>query len=247
MWHGVFGFEARHDAALSPSHLWLAVAFTIAAVGLLRAGIWHLREQRQRGAHLGVGFALSAVLLVSHWYISYGSPLLADYATGGMAVRDRDGFVGVAWTNMTADIAATNGILLFVLLSTLFVLFAMRTLRLGTGAIALMLLAEVLIIVPATNQWLIVPSIVAMALVAELLWLRVRHGAFGGPESWLAYLVIGAVVPLVQTSLHLLALGALGGGVIWTPHLVAGVPIAAAILATAATLLAPPAFLRSPN
>jgi hypothetical protein len=36
--------------------------------------------------------------------------------------------------------------------------------------------------------------------------------------------------------------------VIWTPHLVAGVPIAAAILgATAATLLAPPAFLRSPS
>jgi hypothetical protein len=245
VWHGLVGFEARHDAALSPSHLWLAVAFSIAGFGVLRAAIWHLRERHLRGAHLGAGLALSALLLVSHWYISYASPLLTDFPTGGLAVRARDGFTGLAWTNMTADIGATTGMFLFTLLNVLFVVFATYHLRLGPGAVGLMLLAESVIIVPATNQWLILPAIALSALVAEAVWWSTRNGALGGPSSSLGYALLGALVPFVQVSVHLLLLGTLGGGLTWTPHLWAGTPVAASILGlTAALLMAPPRAFR---
>jgi len=245
IWHGAFGFEVRHDAALSPSHLWLALAFTICSVGLLRAAVLQMRERGSRNAHFGSALVLSSMILLGNWYISYGSPLITDFATGGAAVRDRDGYAGIAWTNWTADIGATNGIFLFNLVVVLFVVFALRHLRLETGAISVMLLTHALIIAPATNQWLILPSIVCAALAAEYVWWSMRKGRFSGVDGTTGYWLIGALLPLVQVSVYLVALAAFGGGLTWTPHLAVGVPVAATIYGLmAAALLAPPAFLR---
>src|SRR5262245_52377145 len=37
VWHSLFGFEARQEAVLAPSHLWLGVGFMVCAFGLLQA------------------------------------------------------------------------------------------------------------------------------------------------------------------------------------------------------------------
>jgi len=244
-WHSTVGFEARHDAVLAPSHLLLAIALTTFCFGVFRAAVWHANREPSRMAHLQVGFALGALLWMSHWYVGYASPLATDFATGGAAVRATEGFSGVAWTNMTAEISGTTGIFLYTLLAVLFIVLAMRHLRVGTGAVAVLLLDMAIIVVPATNQWLFLPCAVIAAVLAEALWRRIRKGGFGGPDQWLGYAVIGALVPTVQIAVYLATVGIFGGGVIWTPHLWAGVPLAAGICGlTAALLLAPPRFVR---
>ena len=53
-------------------------------------------------------------------------------------------------------------------------------------------------------------------------------------------------MPAAQFVLYFIVMAVAGGGVIWTPHLWAGVPVAAAITGLAATMLAvPPRFLRA--
>jgi hypothetical protein len=247
VWHDLVGFEARHDAALAPSHVWLAIAFTLASFGTLIAAIHQGRDvpaSAARVADLRIALALGACLMLFNWYVSYGSPLATDFATGGTAVRELPGYADLAWTNVAADIGATNGLLLFNVIMMLVVLFALRSLRLGTGAIAIMLAGEALIVVPATNQWLALPSMIGAALATETLWWWVRRGALGGPYSTLAYCVIAGALGLVQVTLYLLVLGIFGGGLIWKPHLWVGVPLAATTLGViVALLVAPPAML----
>ena len=245
IWHTLFGFEARHDAALSPSHLWLAAAFTITAFGLLQAAVRQARIGADRLAPLGVAFVLESLLLVAHWSISYGQPMLTDFADGGAAVRNLPGYAGLAWTNVAAQVAGTTGLLLYSALLVAIVTFGLYRLRLGTGAISVMIIGEAAVIVPAGDQWSFLPSAVLGALVGELLWSSARRGAWGGPDAALPYAILAATIPLVQLTTYLLVLNVFGGGVIWSAHLFAGVPVAAAIIdVVVAMLIAPPEFLR---
>jgi hypothetical protein len=246
IWHTLFGFEASHDAAMSPSHLWLAAAFTVSAFGLLQAAIRHARRGGDWLTHLQVAFVLQTLLLVAHWSISYGQPMLTDYADGGAAVRNLPAYAGLAWTNVTAEVAGTTGLLLYSALVVAFMVFALYRLRLGSGAISVMIVGEAAIISPAGGQWLFLPCAVAGALVGEALWWRIRRGGLGGPEHALPYAVLGGVVPLVQLLVYLVTLSLFGAGLIWSVHLLGGVPVAAALIGViVALLIAPPEYLRS--
>jgi hypothetical protein len=184
------------------------------------------------------------LLRATSWYLIYVDPLTIDFATGGAVSRSLGGFSGIGWDASTARIAGTAGILLRSVVVSLFLVVALRHLRLPAGGITLMLLYDALLIAPATDQWLTIPAVVGAAAAGEAVWAWMQRGGLGGQDGEPACWVIGGLVPLVQTAL-MLTISGLTAGVVWTPHLLAGVPVAAGILgATVAVLAVPPAFLR---
>jgi hypothetical protein len=250
IWHSLVGFEARHEAVLAPSHLWLAIGYSLSAFGLLEAAVRQRAAAgigpRLRAIDLPVIVALAILLRMALWYATYGVPLGIDFASGGVIGSGASGYAGLAWTNEAAQIAGTLGILLNSLLLALFLTVALRWLRLPAGAIAIIMLYDALLITLATDMGRYLPAVVGAALIGEALWAWVRSGGLGGPEGEAGYWTIGAVVPAVQFALYFVVMAVAGGGIIWTPHLWAGVPVAAAIVGLTATMLAvPPRFLRA--
>ena len=177
------------------------------------------------------------------WYLTYASPLTADFATGGHSVQGLDGYAGIAWTNLAGHIAGATGILLEGALVSLVVVTAARHLRLPTGALGTMLVLYAFLIAASTDQWLALLAVAGAAIVAEMLWARIRRGWLGGREAATGYFVLGGAVPLVQSALYLALLGAFDGGLVWTPHLWVGVPIAAGVYGIAVTALTMPRAL----
>jgi hypothetical protein len=243
LWHSLIGFEANYDAVLSPSHTWLAAAYLILTFGLVKASaLWRTRQgplsARLRWADVPLLIGLGLLLRTLAWFLTYVSPLTADYATGGAKVGGLDGYAGIAWTNLAAHMAGATGIFIDGLLVSLVVVAAVRYLRIPTGGIVIILLTYASVVVPATEQWLAVPAMVVAGVVAEVI----AAGLKGEPAG---YWLLGLSIPLVQT-LTLFALqGVLGGGLVWAPHLWLGVPIVAGIYGAVAAMFAvPPAWLR---
>ena len=50
IWHSLVGFEARQEAVLAPSHLWLEVGFMVSAFGLLQAATLQRTRAGSAGA-----------------------------------------------------------------------------------------------------------------------------------------------------------------------------------------------------
>jgi hypothetical protein len=250
IWHGLFGFEANQAAVLSPAHLWLAVAFTVAAVGLLDAAAHRRASTADNGSALRLidvplVLSLGMLLRVTTWYATYADPLTIDFAAGGVTAGGLPGYVGIAWDGMTAQVAGTTGIFLRGVILALFLVGPLRLLRLPSGSIVLMMLYEALLIVLATDQWPALFSVAGAALAGEAVWGWMRKGGLGGLDGTTGYWVLGGIVPLVQTSLGLALTGAAGGTMVWSIHLWTGVPVTVGILGLSVAVLAvPPAFLR---
>jgi hypothetical protein len=237
-WHGLFGFEVRIEALLAPSHLWLNVAFTLATVGVLRLA---------RANPYLLALALGAVMRAVLWSTWYSDPLAVDYAAGGALSQHLSGYGSSAWGNSVAVVAGATGLILHSALLSLFLVLGLRHLRLPAGAIAITLLWNGLLTTFATDKFLYLPAVALAALVAELLWARVRAGALGGPDGRVGYWVIGAAVPFVQFAAYFLLMALAGGGIIWTTHLWVGAPFMAAFYGLAAAMLMlPPAWLTAP-
>ena len=265
LWHTAFGFEVGQEAVLSPAHLWLAVSFTLAALGLSEAAV-HWRATMGRPtktsaaaptvseatpklalltwADLPLVLSLGMLLRVMGWYGIYANPLTVDFASGGSTARTVYAFAGLAWDNGAAEIAGTAGIFLHSALLALFVVVPLRHLRLPGGSIAAIMLYDALLLVPATDQWLALPAVAGAALAGEIAWAWVRSGGLGGPDRESGYWLLGGLVPLVQAALMFAMLGRFGGGLAWSVHLWSGVPVAAGILGLGVAVLAvPPRFV----
>ncbi len=239
---------------LAPSHLWLVVSYMIAAFGLLQAGVQRRAEvgagvgaRWPRPVDLPVLLALGILLRITLWSLIYIDPFTADFAAGGATVGRLDGYAGIAWENPAAQIAGTAGIVLPGVLLALFLVVPLRRLRLPGGAIATVLLYEAALTVAATGLWLALPAVAGAALAGEALWARVRRGGLGGPAGETGYWALAGVVPLVQFALYFGLLAAFGGGLIWTPHLRAWVPVVAELFGLIAALLAIPPRSVSPG
>ena len=92
----------RRLIVLSPSHTWLAAAYLILTFGLVKASaLWRTRQgplsARLRWADVPLLIGLGLLLRTLAWFLTYVSPLTADYATGGAKVGGLDGYAGIAW------------------------------------------------------------------------------------------------------------------------------------------------------
>jgi hypothetical protein len=253
LWHTAFGFEVGQEAVLSPAHSWLALGFTVTAFGLLEVAARSRASAGTGGyllslADLPLVLGLAMIFNVSSWYFVYASPLTIDLAAGGAISARLPAYHGIAWTNAAAHIAGTTGILIHSVMTTLFVVASLRHFRLPVGSIVAMLLYAALLILSATDQWSMLPAVVASALVGEGIWLWMRRGGPGGTDGAAGYWIVGGAVPLVQCLVGFLMLDLAGADLIWTPHLLVGVPVAAGILGlTVSVLVVPPEFARLPD
>lgn len=251
VWHSLVGFEVNQEAVLAPSHLWLAISFIVSTYGLLRAAA----ERRAaagpttyqfRLVDLPLVLVVAVFMRVSLWFGSYGVPLSLDFMTGGAVAGQLPGYSGIVFNGAAGQIAGTMGILLHSVALSLFLVVPLRRLRLPGGAPLVIMLYEAVLIAGATDLWHYLPAVVGAALVSEALWIWIMRGGLGGPTNEAGYWLIGAIVPGVYFALYVVLAGAIGGGVIWTPHLWAGIPVTAAIVGLIAAVLAvPPRFVEA--
>jgi hypothetical protein len=250
IWHSLVGFEARQEAILAPSHLWLAIAFMVSAFGLLQAAALQRARAGSAGTRLRaidvpMVLMLAVFLRYTLWYSTYAAPLGIDFAAGGAIGGRLPGYAGIAWANEAAQIAGVMGILLHSLALALFLVVPLRWLRLPTGALAIIVLYDAALIALPTDMARYLPAALGAALVAEALWAWVRRGGLGGPDGEAGYWAIGATTPLVLFALYLALAAAIGGGLVWTAHLWVGVPVTAGIIGLVASVLGvPPRFIR---
>lgn len=245
MWHYAFGFEADLEALLSPTHLALLVARIVSNVGLLRAAL-HYRSPLPRTrivrvadvpAALTIGFVLGSM----HFAAYYTQPLVVDYAALQPVATGIHFVEGIDREQFTARIAGTAGVMLHSMLMALFLVGTLRRLRLPVGALTIILLYLGLTLVAIADMWRYLPALLLAAVVGELIWGSVQpddreHGA--RRRLWL----LGAAVPFTLTAAYFTTM-AVGGGILWTVHLWAGIPFVAALFGLAtAMLVVPPAF-----
>jgi hypothetical protein len=240
-WHSLFGFEVRLETLLAPSHLWLTMSFAVAMFGVLQVTLLaRTRGGASPSSNLAVMLALGLLLRVVLWDLWYSEPLSVDYASGGALSRHLVGFTGIAWGSPAADIAGVTGLVLHSVLLSLFLVAALRRLRLPGGAVAVAMLWNGLLTATVTDKLPYLAAVALAALVGEALWARVRAGRLGGPEGRVGYWLIGAGVPAVQFAGYFALMGAVVGGVIWTTHLWTGAPFLAGFYGLIAALLAAP-------
>jgi hypothetical protein len=179
------------------------------------------------------------------WSLFYSDPLAVDYASGGVAAGKLWGYQSVAWQGNLGEVAGVTGALLHAVLLALILIVPLRRLQLPGGAIAAIMLWDAFLTVWVTDQWLYLPAAGAAALVGEALWAWIWRGGAGGRGANPGYWLIAFLVPLVLFAGYFAMMERFGGGIIWTDHLVAGLPVMAGFYGLFVALLAvPPSFLK---
>jgi hypothetical protein len=251
-WHNRFGFEVGHEALVSPTHLVLIYSSGVGVIGLLWAALaWRSRAQAvATGAgNMAIALSLGLLLKVLLFAFLYSLPFSTDYASEGAIARNLFGFSGIgAWSDMTAQVAGTTGMILYGILVALFVTVPLRRLRLPAGAIATIVLWVAALMCVATPElWIYLPAALAAALVGETLWMLVRRGSFGGPDGRIGYWLIAFAVPATQLYAYFALMAAFGGGISWSTSLWTGAPLLAGVYGLVATVFAiPPRFAEAP-
>lgn len=245
-WHSAFGFEVDQEALVSPSHIVLICTAGLGYFGLVWAAIARRAQLTRRlSSDLTVAVALGMLLRHTFYALIYSQPFATDYASGGAVSGALFGFSGISdWRGMTAQVAGISGIVLYAVLVSLFVVVALRRLRLATGAITVMLLWNAAFnVVGVPEMWIYVPAVVVAALGGELVWTAMGRGTFGGRDARAGYWVIGAAVPGVMFVGYFAIMATLGGGIAWSTALWTGTPALAAVYGLIASVFAvPPRF-----
>ncbi len=92
------------------------------------------------------------------------------------------------WSDMTADVAGSTGIIVYSMLLSLFVVVPLRRLRLATGAVAVIVLwNEAFNLVGIPEMWIYLPAVMVSAAVVEALWSAMGRGALGGRDARIGY------------------------------------------------------------
>jgi hypothetical protein len=253
VWHTWFGFESNLEVFLSPAHIWLQVASTVSAFGLVQVAVERHRHTggvryRPRLADLPLLLSLCIFFRVMVWSLAYSQPLVVDYASGGAVVGHLPAFSDIAWRNTAAQVAGTTGMVLQGVWLALFLTVSLRVFQLPGGAIAAIMLWDALLVAAVTATWLYLPAVVGAALAGEALWAWLRHRRRGDAASLRGYWALGGLVPTVLSALYIALMGTAAGGLIWSPHLWSGLPVLAGLYGVVASVLAaPPRFLRPPT
>ena len=248
----MFGFEVRVETLLSPAHLWLVVAYSLTTLGLIHAAAVHRAERPAHGyrpslADVPLIVSLALLFRAVLWSLFYSDPLAVDYASGGFLAGKLWGYQGVAWQGNLGQVAGVTGALLHTVLLALILVVPLRRFRLPGGAIATIMLWDGLLTVWVTDLWLYLPAVAGAALAGEALWAWMWRGGVGGKSANPGYWLIAFVVPLALFAGYFALMGSFGGGIIWTAHLVAGLPVMAGFYGLFVALLAlPPSFLKYP-
>lgn len=225
LWHTLFGFEVGIEPLLSPSHLVLALAGILMAMGPLRA-TW-LRPTSSYNSRwkelLPALLALLAVFSVLTFFTTYAHPLV-EVRLVTHAANNSSKSYGVA------------GILLqtALLMGMLFVM--MRRWRLPVGSLTLLIAVNSALMTVFANDYYLIPTALIAGITADLLYWKLRPST----KNVEGLRIFAFCVPLVY---YLLYFGTLEitSGITWTIHLWLGAPIIAGVVGLFMSyIMAPP-------
>jgi hypothetical protein len=205
LWHEIFGIEVNIEAALSPTHLFLALGAVLVLSGPLRAA-WHRRGQASDWTALGPAmlsliFTLSVFTLLTQWahpFVSAG----AGPDTAGSPYRQMLGIT---------SIVLQSGLLMG------FVLLAVRRWTLPFGAVTLVFTISTVLISFMRDQYRFIPMAIVAGLVADVLIMELKPSA-ARPG---ALRLFAFAVPAVLIGLYFLAV-ARSEGIGWAIELWTG-------------------------
>jgi hypothetical protein len=224
-WHTLFGIEADAEALLSPPHLLLATGAGLMLSTPIRTA-WARDDVPQRWrTWLPPLLSLALVLALLGFFTSYAHPFSrAAAAAGERPVTHNE-------THGSVDLAMSAILLQTGVLSGALLLFVRRWgWQWPLGSLTLLLALTLSLLTVMFDRFLGVPSLpliiaavlAGMSADALLRLLRPSTGRFWAVRSF------AALAPATLYAFYLAAI-ALSGGVWWTPHLIFGAVVLAAI------------------
>jgi hypothetical protein len=208
LWHEIFGIEVNIEAALSPTHLLLAVGAVLMVSGPLRAA-WQRTGSAPGWSALGPAIlSLTFTLSVFTLLTQIASPFVNAWA--GQQT-------GAAWTANSVVVASTSlahplppdvgsffpealGIASVVLQTGLlmgFVLLALRRWTLPFGAVALVFTLDIVLLSFMKDQYRFIPVLFGLYFLA----LALTEGLGWAVELWTGSMVFAGVTGLVLSCL----------------------------------------------
>lgn len=216
LWHLAFGIELRIEAALSPTHLLLALGIALVVSGPFRAA-WRRTTTASSGgwlAQLPMLISLTLTLSLITLITQYAHPMVDPWAATG-------------YTSANPDLAQMLGVLGILLQTGILmgvILLAIRRWQLPVGALTLIFTLNVtLLSFMRDRYWFILVAVIA-GLVADALLVALRPSA-ARPG---ALHLFAFVVPVVYYLLYFLVL-ILTQGTRWSIHAWLGSTVMAGI------------------
>ncbi|GIV95519.1 MAG: hypothetical protein KatS3mg057_0176 [Herpetosiphonaceae bacterium] len=206
LWHLAFGIELGIDAALSPTHLWPAIAAALFVSGPLRAA-WHRPGAAPRFVELlpmllSMALTLSTMTLISQ----FAHPLVRTLAS------DNSGASG--------DLALAMGVVSVVLQAAVLmglVLLVIRRWALPPGSLALVFTVNATLLSFMRDTYVMILVGAFAGATADILIALLRP-SLARPQ---ALRLFAAAVPAIYYLLYFVALMATDG-ISWTVHAWAG-------------------------
>jgi hypothetical protein len=224
-WHSLFGIEADAEALLSPPHLLLATGAGLMLATPLRAAWAHDDAPQRWRTWLPPLLSLALLLVLLAFFTSYTHP----FARAAAAVGERP--VTHSETHASVDLAMSAILLQTgVLTGALLLLLRRWGTRWPPGTLTLLLgltLSPLTVIFDRFLGVAPLPLIVAATLAGLSADALLRLLRPSNDRLW-ALRSMAALIPATLYAFYLAAI-ALSGGIWWTPHLIFGAVVLAAI------------------
>jgi hypothetical protein len=213
-WHTVFGIEVSVEAAVSPSHMALAIGFGLIVAGPLRAAWSRAGAPRGAAGWLPALLSLTYLLSIFTSFTYYAHPAVDSWAALRPAGAVPSALYAPGVPVFFGQALGVAAILIQTAILMGLLLPALRRWRLPFGAVTLVLTLNIALMSVIRDQQRLIPAALAAGLIADLmiLWLR------PGPEKRPAFRVVAFAVPALFYALYFVSL-LVTGGIAWSVHL----------------------------
>jgi hypothetical protein len=229
IWHSVFGIEVSIEALLSPSHLLLLSGGLLMAIGPIVSTL--AREPMQKPTWSSMGPVVGTVAFITslmQFFIMYLSPF-----DNWVFTKDQDRYAfteGGRWFQETVTIRNVGHILVFTVFMVLPMLWLVRNVKLPRGSfvVAWFLPCVLQSLLDSFQSWLRLLGPLSAALLAEVLWPKLRARFTG--HAQIAALALLLATMSFMTWIGLFLSLRVNNTLAWQAELWFGVPTFAALL-----------------
>lgn len=218
IWHIVFGIEDGVEALISPTHLILAVGMMFIMTGPIRAIGHRLKvgDESATVAPFPLIFSTGVIVFLLTFMVQYsyffGQPWVLYYSPR---------------TGMEAQMGQVAGVAsIFITTSLLFgpLWLIMRRWTLPVGTFTFVLGLNGLLMGIMADELLIIPIAPIVGLIVDGLYARMKPGVSRPGQ----FRLFALTTPFILFTIYLLGMYAIGENILWSIHMVAGLPFLAA-------------------
>lgn len=244
-WHTFIGLEVDFEALVSPPHLFTAVAAVLMISGPLRAA-WHRPDSGRAGSWRELGPAILSLIALLSFFTFFNQTMNAFrhssvYASNKLDATYVCGATGDENCFWVWDVLAISYVVVPAFIMTGFILFAIRRWTLPTGALTVIITANVSLMywvgfVYSGENWIVVATAIITGIVLDSLYSYMKPSLSRVRE--LRYFAFAA--PFLLFLFFFIALK-FSTGVYWQVHAWFGAPFIAGVIGLSLSfLMAPP-------